>query len=146
MRNAISQMISRHEGLRLDLYKCPADKWTIGYGRNLEDNGIREDEALLMLNNDIDQVLHECRRAFSWFDRLDNTRQDVVLDMVFNLGVTRFLGFKKMISALSEGDYITASEEMMDSRWAKQVKSRAETLRQMMVTGDYPHWIYNNSD
>ena len=128
MRNAISQMISRHEGLRLDLYKCPADKWTIGYGRNLEDNGIREDEALLMLNNDIDQVLHECQRAFDWFDRLDNPRQDVVLDMVFNLGLTRFRGFKKMIRALSDGDYITAAEEMMDSRWAKQVKTRAITL------------------
>ncbi len=142
MRNAISQMISRHEGLRLDLYKCPADKWTIGYGRNLEDNGIREDEALLMLNNDIDQVLHECQRAFDWFDRLDNPRQDVVLDMVFNLGLTRFRGFKKMIRALSDGDYITAAEEMMDSRWAKQVKTRAITLRQIMITGEYPNWVY----
>ena len=146
MRNAISQMISRHEGLRLDLYKCPADKWTIGYGRNLEDNGIREDEALLMLNNDIDQVLHECQRAFDWFDRLDNPRQDVVLDMVFNLGLTRFRGFKKMIRALSDGDYITAAEEMMDSRWAKQVKTRAITLRQIMITGEYPDWVYSSPD
>ena len=146
MRNAIVKMISRHEGLRLDLYKCPADKWTIGYGRNLEDNGIREDEALLMLNNDIDQVLHECQRAFDWFDRLDNPRQDVVLDMVFNLGLTRFRGFKKMIRALSDGDYITAAEEMMDSRWAKQVKTRAITLRQIMITGEYPNWVYSSPD
>ena len=49
--------------------------------------------------------------------------------MCFNLGITRLLKFKKFLGALESKDYKTASEEMMDSRWATQVGPRAVRLR-----------------
>ena len=69
---------------------------------------------------------------FNWYRRLDNVRQDVIIEMIFNLGLPRFLGFKKMIQALREDDYPQAAIEMLDSKWARQVGSRADTLVNIM--------------
>lgn len=132
----LTEMLKRHEGLRLALYKCSANKLTIGYGRNLEDRGISHDEAALMLENDIEICIEEAQR-FSWFYKLNWARQDVVLDMLFNLGLSRFLTFKKMLLSLENADYFGASKEMLDSKWARQVGVRANTLSQMMASGSY---------
>jgi lysozyme len=56
--------------------------------------------------------------------------------MIFNIGMPRFKQFKKMIAALEEGDWSEAANQMMDSKWAKQVGKRAERLRDMMETGE----------
>ena len=55
--------------------------------------------------------------------------------MVFNLGLSRFLNFKKFIDAMEQKDYETAGKEMLDSKWAKQVGDRAKRLKQMIVEG-----------
>lgn len=68
---------------------------------------------------------------------LDDARLDVLINMCFNLGIYRLLGFKKMLAALERRDYIQASIEMMDSRWAKQVGGRAVELSVQMQTGMY---------
>jgi lysozyme len=52
--------------------------------------------------------------------------------MIFNLGLPRFLGFKKMIQALCEDDYAEAAEQMLDSLWSKQVGKRAKVLAEIM--------------
>ena len=52
--------------------------------------------------------------------------------MAFNLGETRLRGFRKMWAALEEGNYATAAAEMLDSKWATQVKGRARDLAQLM--------------
>lgn len=128
-------MIIRHEELRLFPYKCTSRKLTIGVGRNLDDNGISEDEAMYMLRNDLSRCMIEARGALPFFDTLLDARQDVIINMVFNLGLTKFLRFKKMIKALEDKNYDKASEEMLDSKWAKQVKGRAIELAQIMSTG-----------
>ena len=55
--------------------------------------------------------------------------------MGFNLGLTRLLKFKKFLAALEKKDYETAAIEMMDSRWAVQVKGRANRLRDKILSG-----------
>lgn len=75
---------------------------------------------------------------FQWFKHLSEVRQDVVLNMIFNLGVVRFKGFKKMISALLRQDYSKAADEMLSSKWASQVKGRATMLAKMMKENKYP--------
>ena len=69
--------------------------------------------------------------------RLDSVRRAVILDMVFNLGLTKALKFKKMLKCLQKKDYEGAAREMMDSRWSKQVKGRAVELAEMMRTGNH---------
>jgi lysozyme len=57
--------------------------------------------------------------------------------MIFNLGLSGFLNFKKMIAALGAGDYELASKEMLNSKWAKQVRLRSISLSNMMRKGDW---------
>lgn len=116
--------------------QCEAKgKLTIGVGRNLDDMGITTFEAEYLLNNDIKRVSREADQELSWFSHLDWRRQDAVLSMIFNMGVTRFREFKNMISALSVGDFERASQEMLDSTWAKEVPARAECLAEMVRKG-----------
>jgi lysozyme len=131
----VDQLI-RHEGLELKVYKCTAGIETIGIGRNLVDRGVTEEEARYLCNNDIEIVEHELIRSFPFVADLDDVRLRVLLDMAFNIGVPRLRGFAKMWAAVEEGDYEQAAIEMLDSKWAKQVKTRAYTLARMMETGE----------
>lgn len=134
----LTGMILRHEGMVLHAYQDSLGYWTIGVGRLIDKRkggGISEDEAMYMLRNDISRCMVEVRRALPFFDTLLDIRQDVLINMVFNLGITKFLKFKKMIKALKERDYDEASKQMIDSKWAKQVGKRAIELAQIMKTG-----------
>jgi len=132
MRETLVQQIQRHEGLRLKPYYCTAGKLTIGYGRNLEDVGITAHEAAFLLTGDLMRCEDDCLHAFPWFADLSEPRQHVMLNMCFNLGLAGLKKFAKFLTAVELGNYDTAADEMLDSLWAKQVKSRALELAQMM--------------
>lgn len=82
----IKDQLIKHEGLRLKPYKCTAGKMTIGVGRNLDDVGISEQEALDMLFNDVGKCLSDLREIFRQFDQLPENIQLVLVDMRFQLG------------------------------------------------------------
>jgi lysozyme len=125
-----------HEGLKLKPYQCTAGKTTIGCGRNLDDVGISTSEAMVMLDNDIGRAVAELNRTKPGWKDHDDTRQNVLVELVFNLGMPRLLGFKKMWAALDRKDYAAAADEMMNSKWAVQVKGRAKTLSDKMRQGN----------
>lgn len=137
----LRRQLMRHEGLRLKPYLCTAGKLTIGFGRNLETRGISTLEAAAMLEADIQQTASECVAIFAWFNLIDTVRQDVVMNMVFNLGMSRFLKFRKLINALSRQNYNEAADEMLDSEWAKQVPLRAQELAVQMRRGYYSEGV-----
>lgn len=134
-RQLLLEQLQRHEGLRLKPYQDTVGKTTIGYGRNLDDRGISEDEAGFMLDNDIDQVVAELERM-PLFLSLNPVRQVVLANMAFNMGVPTLLEFRRMFGALAEQDWDRAAREMMDSKWARQVGSRAEELSELMRRGE----------
>ena len=119
-------LILKHEELRLKPYRDKVGKLTIGVGRNLDDMGISKDEALYMLKNDIKRCKNELCEIFPNFDELPDNVKLVLTDMIFNLGKSRFLEFKKMIAAIKKGDFKRAAEEAKNSRWCKQVGERCE--------------------
>jgi lysozyme len=127
----IEDLLIRHEGLRLKPYRCSEGKLTIGVGRNLDDNGITEEEALALLRNDIESCKREASQ-FPWYEDLSNSRKDVIISMIFNLGLYRFSQFKNMIKALENEDFEEAAYQMLDSKWASQVGNRAVELSKMM--------------
>jgi lysozyme len=86
----------------------------------LKERGITKDEALFLLRRDIEDAVRDLKN-FDWFEALDPIRRKVVIDMRYNLGPTRFRGFKKMIAALARGDYKAAAAEMVDSKWYHEV-------------------------
>jgi lysozyme len=124
------------EGERLDMYKDSVGIWTIGVGHNIEEKGVSQAVSRMMLREDINEVLEDVR-SLPYYNDLDPVRQLVVADMVFNLGLSRFLNFKNFNKALAIPDYVLAAHEMQDSKWYVQVGRRAEKLKAAMITGDW---------
>ncbi len=130
------EQIKRHEGFRSKPYKCTAGKLTIGYGLNL-DAGVSEELAELILEYQVKRITKELRKL-EWFFDIDSfARQDVIVNMAFNLGVAGVCGFHKMINAISMHDYHEAANEMLDSKWFKDVGNRAIELAEQMRSGVY---------
>jgi lysozyme len=135
MRDELKKMLVRHEGLRLKPYRCSADKLTIGIGRNLDDVGISNDEAMMLLDNDIAAAEGALRQALPWTESLDDSRKLVLVNMTFNLGIGGLLEFKRTLALIESGRYQEAAGAMLNSKWARQVGSRAVELSKIMETG-----------
>jgi lysozyme len=155
-RTKLIEKLILHEGLKLQVYQDTLGIDTIGIGRNLEDRGISKEElddmdiptighiyeygiteadAVYLATNDVQIVEKELLEAHPCVAELDAVRQLVLVDMAFNMGVPRLRKFKKMWAAVHKKDFPTAAKEMLDSRWANQVKSRSVKLANMMHTG-----------
>jgi lysozyme len=134
-RRVLQHSVMQHEGLRLKPYTDTTGHLTIGYGRNLDGVGISKSEAASMLATDLMRAEDDCRKAFPWFSALDGLRQAVLVEMSFNLGITKLTAFHNTLRAIQEGRYQSASDHMLKSRWAQQVGQRAETLARRMRTG-----------
>jgi lysozyme len=132
---ALERQLTDHEDRRLKPYTDTTGHLSIGVGRNLSDVGIFEDEADLMLENDIARTMGALLLRVPWAEQLDVIRQRVLIDLAFNMGTDGLLKFHRMLSATRTGDYDTAAAEMIASRWAGQVGRRATRLSRMMRTG-----------
>ena len=138
-KHAVARQLLIDEGLRLKPYRCTAGKLTIGVGRNLDDRGITEPEAMELLNNDIRRVWGELMTTIPWAIRAPEAVQDVLVNMGFNLGLGGLLGFKRTLAHLEAGAYQQAADAMLDSRWAEQVGERAQRLaRQIRALAEVP--------
>jgi len=133
--SALKDLLIKHEGLRLKPYRDSVGKLTIGIGRNLDNVGITEDEAELMLKNDIDRSIYDLNTHLSWWSTLSPVRQMVMVNMCFNLGIFGLLEFKQTLASIQSGDFEKASQRMLESKWADQVGNRAIELSQMMRRG-----------
>ena len=130
----LRQALIGDEGWRPRAYRDNAGTLTIGVGRNLEDGELSADEIELMLRNDLNTSMSELDRALPWWRGMSEARQAVLVNMHFNLGLSRLLQFKMALAAMQAGDWDRAAAEMRDSRWAGQVGRRAERLIQQMRT------------
>ena len=130
----LEQLLVLHEGMRCKPYKDTKGILTIGVGRNLEANGLSEDEVLYLLQNDLQRCKKELQKALVYFNKLSQTRQMVLIDMCFNLGITKLLHFKKMLAHLQNGDYKAAAKEMRNSKWFVEVGERGKRLATAMET------------
>lgn len=146
VENLIKQL-KRDERLRLSAYLDSVGVLTIGYGHNLAasplpgitkpGDTITQAQAEQLLAEDTDIAIREAVRLFPWVQRLNDPRQAVIYNMMFNLGASRLRGFRRFLSAAERGKYQTAALEMIDSQWARQVKGRAERLAKQMSTGEW---------
>jgi lysozyme len=141
-----------HEGYRKHCYKDTKGVDTIGYGYNLKaniielssieiayfySNGMTKEEAERILKCCIEQCRKTLNEEFFWFNVLAPARQDVLINMVYNIGLTRLNKFVKMIAFIEKEDWVGAAGEMLDSKWHKDVGQRAITLSAQMVRNTY---------
>ena len=127
--------IKTNEGLRLHPYLDTAGVLSIGYGRNLTDGGISQQEAADLLTHDLEEAESDLGRAWPWVTSLDDVRLGVLIEMAFNMGMPRFSGFVKFTAAMQAHDYGRAAQEMLNSDWAHQVGQRAQRLSAIMLSG-----------
>ena len=131
------------EGYKYETYEDHLGFLTLGVGHLVLDTDpeidkpvgtpVSEERVLECLNNDIETVCDELNRNMPWWKELSDEKMRVLANMCFNLGITRLLKFRKFLAALESGDFETAGEEMMDSKWATQVGARATRLQRRIL-------------
>lgn len=99
--------------------------------------GITLDEAKYLLENDIARVSRELALTFPWTTELDEVRRGVLQNMAFQMGLPKLQGFKKTLELVRTGQYLAASQEMLNSTWAQQTPNRAQRLSKQMLTGEW---------
>lgn len=130
------------EGLRLTAYPDPlshGQPFTIGYGHTGSDvhPGVvwiqqQADDALA---RDVQAVQQGLDHSLSWWRTLNDARQDVLVNMGYELGVHGLSGFPSALADMRAGNWITADHDMLKSRWDAQVPNRAGRLALQMETG-----------
>ena len=134
IKQLLAIRLEQEEGRRNKPYTDTVGKTTIGVGRNLTDNGLRDDEIQLMLSNDIDEAYRQCEKSFSWFSEQPGRAKIVLVDMCFNIGIGLLKGFKNMLGYFERKMYTSAASELLSSKYAKQVGKRADNLAELLLT------------
>ena len=134
----LKERIKIHEGFCDTVYKDTLGKRTIGYGHLCTDNEEWEDGktyTIEYLNDVFEGDFNEAVRQTEQLIGnlvLHKEANEIIIEMVFQLGMGGVSKFKKMWAALENQDYAEASAQMLDSKWAKQTKNRAEHLAEIM--------------
>lgn len=135
----LKKQIIANEGIRKTAYKDTLNNWTIGVGHliKLPDEEYLLDKKLTDLEvdqifiTDLNQAIDDARK-FIDADSIPDEAFEVIVDMAFNLGLPKLMKFKNFQQALREKDFVKASEEMLDSLWAKQLPNRSKRLSEIM--------------
>ena len=147
----IIKRLEFHESCVLKPYYCPMGKLTIGIGHNVEaraftpdelkaigdwKKGITKNMAYMICRNDVNLCLDKLKTLDFW-KQLDEERQYALIDICFNIGFAGLKKFKKMLKALAVKDYLTASTELLDSKYATQTGKRAKRIAKLIRTGSW---------
>ena len=126
--------IKQDEGFESHARKCPAGALTIGYGRNVDADyggpGITEAEGQVLLSNDITICDDDLRKVFPKWDEFTLRRRSTLLNLRYQLGPSRFRGFKNMIACIHHGDWTGAARELRDSKLHRETPKRTERRAQ----------------
>lgn len=115
----LKAMLIEHEGKRNFAYQDGGAKWHIGIGRNIDADGglgLSDEECEYLLDADIVRFTRELAAAFPWFGLLDSVRQEALIMICFNLGLTRLRLFIKALDHLENGKFEESAAEFLDSR------------------------------
>lgn len=137
----LEDLLIKHEGIKLHAYQDHLGYWTIGVGRLIDQRrggGITEQEAIMLLTHDILKASKQCYDNMTFWPDLNEVRQDALINLCFNLGITGLLGFKNTLKAIAEKRWEDAEAGLRKSKWATQVqKERVEDICHMIRTGEY---------
>ena len=130
------------EGVKYEIYNDHLGYPTFGIGHLVipsdieyrEDVGTRvsEERVRECFDKDVQSVLRDCSLLYKDFDELPEEAQQIIANMMFNMGYTRLSKFKGMKRGVDARDWNKAADEMVDSRWYKQVTNRADRLVERM--------------
>ena len=137
--NLVDRII-KDEGFSAFAYTCPVGRTTVGYGRNIDrqgGKGLTEVEARMLLHNDLIECDNDLSDLFGaqFWKGLDAVRRYALINMRFNLGPAGFRSFENAIEAIRHRRWSQAGAEILDSRYAAQVPSRANRIAFEIIDG-----------
>ena len=137
-REAVFEQMKIDEGVVYEVYHDHLGLPTFGVGHLVLESDtefgqpvgtpIDEDRVNDCFEKDLDTAISECAVLYEDFDNMPGEVQEVLVNMMFNMGRPRLSGFKNFKKALDEGDWAKAGTEGRDSKWYRQVTNRAERL------------------
>lgn len=138
----LKRELEADEGCVYSVYLDHLDLPTFGIGHLIRKNdpeyglevgaAVSSERVLEAFEEDIQVVLDDCENLYQDFGDLPEEVQLIIANMMFNLGYPRLSKFKGMKAGVDARDWQKAADEMVDSRWYKQVTNRAERLVQRM--------------
>ena len=134
------ESVKKHEGYRNKVYLDTLGKRTVGVGHLCVEDFWEDDkeyeEYFLMeiLQKDLQEAIRGAKELMEEHGcaDIDERAEEILIEMVFQLGMTGVSKFRNMWKCLSELNYLGASFEMLDSRWAKQTPNRAKDMAEQM--------------
>lgn len=143
-----------HEGFRAQPYLDSRGLWTLGIGKCLQTNPLTPEEwkylldehqlavsitregAAWLMRRELLACERRCRSAFDFWGELNDARQNVLCEMAYQMGIERLRGFKKMLASVRGGDFETAADHGLDSKWARADSPlRAQRLMKQLRLG-----------
>lgn len=138
----------RDEGERTHAYRDSRGIWTIGIGHNIQvdptlvpllhhliNDGINQAQIDGLFAHDLAGAKLQLGLHLPWWTTLDDVRQDVIVNMTFNMGMKTLLQFHNTLRHIQEHNWLAASAGMLASAWATEVGGRARRLAKQMTTG-----------
>lgn len=139
-REAVYKQLKIDEGVEYEIYKDHLGYPTFGVGHLITEDDpeyrepigapITEERVRACFEKDLETAISECNALYGEgnFGKLPSEVQEILVNMMFNMGRPRLSGFKKFNAAIEEGNWLEAAKEGRDSRWYNQVTNRAERL------------------
>ena len=134
----LREQIAYDEGIEHKIYLDHLGLPTFGIGHLIRESDpehgsevgtfVSEDRVNEAFESDIQTVLSDCNKLYPEFEDLPEEAQRVIANMMFNMGYPRLSKFKGMKAGVDTRDWNRAADEMIDSRWYKQVTKRADRL------------------
>ena len=138
----LREELTEDEGCKYEIYLDHLGYPTFGIGHLVRDDdpehgeevgtSVSEDRVIEAFESDIETVLSDCNKLYSDFEDLPEEAQLIIANMMFNLGYPRLSAFKGMKRGVDSRNWDAAADEMVDSRWYKQVTNRANRLVERM--------------
>jgi lysozyme len=131
-RQKIMDQLAIDEGKRLDVYKDSLGFLTVGIGHLVlsgdglhERDVITEEKCKELFEHDFERAIREVNMLFNDIETYPEQIQDVLVNLMFNMGPLRLLGFHYFIAAIKARDFNEAANQLRGSLWYTQVGERA---------------------
>ena len=135
INDELLEMLMEHEGFSGEAYLCPTGYLTIGYGHNLDAKPISKKVSLMILKEDIGDAIRDLYGIFPELYKYSTNRRMALIDLMFNLGMTRLLKFVKFIAAVKADNWDEAADQLIDSEWHNQTGGRAPKIVDLIRKG-----------
>ena len=140
--DTLRKQLEIDEGIKHDIYLDHLGLPTFGIGHLITSDdpesgqevgtAVSDERVRQAFEADVVSVIEDCNKLYNDFDELPEEVQQIIANMMFNMGRTRLSKFRGMKRGVDNKDWNAAADEMVDSRWYRQVTNRADRLVQRM--------------